>query len=142
VLPAINTALSQDTPSPEEVQAFIWLNENTPKNSTILATLDESHLVTYYAQRKNLIDDHFMLVDDAETRFQALTSLFTTKFRTEALDLADQYKIEYFVLTPSAKEKYQLKRELPYITRRCFDTVYQNETTIFKLKCQLSPTQE
>lgn len=141
VLPAVNTALYQDTPSPEEVQAFIWLSENTSANSTILATLDESHLVTYYAKRKNLIDDHFMLVDDAETRFQALTSLFTTKFRTEALDLADQYKIEYFVLTPSAKEKYQLKRELPYITRRCFDTVYQNETTIFKLKCQLSPTQ-
>ena len=140
VLPAINTARLQDVPSSEEVQAFRWISENTPASTTVLATLDEGHLVTYYAKRKNLMDDRFMLVDDVEKRFQSLTSLFTTRFRTEALDLAGQYGVEYFVLTPSAKEKYQLKRELPYITRRCFDTVYQNETVIFKLKCELGPT--
>ncbi len=139
VLPAVNTALLQDVPSTEEVEAFVWISENTPLSTTVLATLDEGHLVTYYGKRKNLIDDRFMLIDDAENRFQSLTSLFTTKFRTEALDLAGKYNIQYFVLTPSAKEKYQLKRELPYITRRCFDTVYQNETVIFKLKCELSP---
>ena len=140
VLPAINTARLQDLPSIEEVEAFAWIRENTPLSATVLATLDEGHLVTYYGKRKNLIDDRFMLVDDVETRFQSLTSLFTTKFRTEAIELAGKYSIEYFVLTPSAKEKYQLKKELPYITRRCFDTVYQNETTIFKIKCQLGPT--
>ena len=53
------------------------------------------------------MDDRFMLVHDAETRFQALTSLYTTKFRTEVLELAGRYGIEYFVLTPSAKEKYE-----------------------------------
>lgn len=142
VLPAINAALLQETPSQEEVDAFIWLRFNTDDSTTILASLDEGHLVTYYSQRKNLIDDRFMLVDDAEDRFQALTSLFTTRFRTEALDLAGKYDLEYFVLTPTAKEKYQLKRELPYITRRCFETVYQNETTIFKLKCELTPSVE
>ncbi len=140
VLPAINTARLQDVPSAEEVKAFTWINENTPPSTTVLATLDEGHLVTYYGKRKNLMDDRFMLIDDTETRFQSLTSLFTTKFQTEALDLALEHNIEYFVLTPTAKEKYQLKRELPYVTKRCFDIVYQNETTIFKLKCQLGPT--
>ncbi|MDO8511210.1 MAG: hypothetical protein Q7S55_03530 [Nanoarchaeota archaeon] len=140
VLPAINTALLQDTPSTEEVEAFIWINENTPPSTTVLATLDEGHLVTYYGKRKNLIDDRFMLVDDVETRFQSLTSLYTTRFQTEAMEIASRYNIEYFILTPSAKEKYQLKREMSYITRRCFETVYQNETTIFKLKCKLGPT--
>ncbi|HLC70948.1 MAG TPA: hypothetical protein VJI32_03015, partial [Candidatus Nanoarchaeia archaeon] len=140
VLPAINTARLQDVPSPEEVQAFKWLGENTPLSTTVLATLDEGHLVSYYAKRKNFMDDQFMLVDDVETRFQALTSLYTTKFRTEAVELANHYGIEYFTLTPSAKEKYKIKRELPYVTRACFDTVYQNETAIVKLKCQLGPT--
>ncbi len=140
VLPAINTARLQDLPSSEEAEAFVWIRDNTPLSTTVLATLDEGHLVTYYGKRKNLIDDRFMLVDDVETRFQSLTSLFTTKFRTEAIELAGKYNLEYFVLTPSAREKYQLKKEFPYITRRCFDTVYQNETAIFKLKCQLGPT--
>src|SRR3989338_3967430 len=83
VLPAINTALLQDTPSSEEVEAFIWIDENTSPSTTVLASLDEGHMVTYYAQRKNLMDDRFMLVDDVENRFQSLTSLFTTKFQTE-----------------------------------------------------------
>ena len=141
VLPAINTALLQDVPSAEEVDAFKWLKENTPPSTTVLATLDEGHLISYYGKRKNLMDDQFTLIHDVDTRFQALTSLYTTKFQTETLDLADQYNIEYFVLTPSAKEKYQLKDKIPSITPRCFDNVYQNETTIFKLKCQLGATE-
>jgi len=140
LLPAISTALRQETPSVEEVAAFKWINENTPESATLLATLEEGHLVTYYAKRRNLIDDRFILADDVEKRFQGLTSLFTTRFQTEVLDVADHYQIEYFVLTPFAKEKYHLKREFPYTTRRCFDTVYQNETSIFKLKCQLGST--
>jgi len=140
VLPAVNTAFLQDTPSIEEVQAFLWISENTPPSATILATLEEGHLVTYYGKRKNFIDDRFVLIDDAEARFQSLTSLFTTRFQTEALELAGDYNIEYFVLTPSAKERYRLRREMPYVTRRCFDTVYQEETAIFKRKCQLGPT--
>src|SRR3989344_5221933 len=142
VLPAINTALYQDIPSREEVDAFRWLKDNTPPSATVLATLDEGHLVSYNGKSKNLMDDRFMLIPDVDTRFQALTSLFTTKFQTEALDLADQYGIEYFVLTPSAKEKYGIRDKISYLTKRCFDLVYQNETSIYKLKCQLQPTEK
>ncbi len=137
LLPAMNAAALQDTPSEEEIAAFQWLGENTPPKATVLATLDEGHLVTYYGKRKNLIDDRFMLVKEAEKRFQDLTSLFTTRFQTQALDIAEQYKIEYFVLTPSAKEKYNLKHDFPYATKRCFERAYANETLIFRRQCRL-----
>ena len=73
----------QERPSEEEIAAFRWLWENSPADTTIVATLEEGHLITYYTQRKNLIDDHFMLVNDAEKRFLDLTSLFTTHFQTQ-----------------------------------------------------------
>ena len=53
VLPAINAALLQERPSEEEIGAFRWLWENSPVDTVIVATLDEGHLITYYAQRKN-----------------------------------------------------------------------------------------
>ncbi len=141
VLPAINAALLQERPSEEEIAAFRWLWENSPADTTIVATLDEGHLITYYAQRKNLIDDRFMLVNDAEKRFRDLTSLFTTHFQTQAVEIAEIYGLEYFVLTPSAKEKYNLKEELPYATKRCFETAYQNETIIYRRLCRLEETE-
>ncbi len=142
VLPAINTALYQDVPSREEAKAFTWLKDNTPPSTAVLSTLDEGNLVTYYGKRKNLMDDRFMLIPDVDTRFQALTSLYTTKFQTEAVDLADQYGIEYFVITPSAREKYGIRDKMSYITKRCFEMVYQNETSIYKLKCHLQSTEK
>ncbi|MBI2124922.1 glycosyltransferase family 39 protein [Candidatus Woesearchaeota archaeon] len=141
VLPAVTTAITQDRPSEEEVTAFLWLWENSSVDATILATLDEGHLITYYAQRKNLIDDRFMLVKDAEQRFQDLTSLFTTRFQTQALEIAEEYDLEYFVLTPAAKEKYNLKRGFPYTSKRCFELVYDHETKIYQRQCQLEETQ-
>ena len=141
VLPAINAALLQERPSEEEIGAFRWLWENSPVDTVIVATLDEGHLITYYAQRKNLIDDRFMLVDDAEKRFQDLTSLFTTHFQTQAVEIAEKYRLEYFVLTPSAKEKYNLKEELPYATKRCFEIAYQNETIVYRRLCRLEETE-
>lgn len=141
VLPAINAALLQERPSEEEIASFRWLWENSPADTTIAATLNEGHLITYYTQRKNLIDDRFMLVNDAEKRFQDLTLLFTTRFQTQALEIAEKYGLEYFVLTPSAKEKYNLKDELPYATKRCFEVVYQNETIIYRRLCRLEETE-
>src|SRR3989338_670589 len=141
VLPAITTALAQERPSEEEINAFHWLWENSSVDTAVVATLDEGHLITYYAQRKNLIDDRFMLVKDAEQRFQDLTSLFTTRFQTQALEIAEEYDIEYFVLTPAAKEKYNLKREFPYTSKRCFELVYDHETKIYRRQCQLEEAQ-
>ena len=82
-----------------------------------------------------------MLVKDAEQRFQDLTSLFTTRFQTQALEIAEEYDLEYFVLTPAAKEKYNLKRGFPYTSKRCFELVYDHETKIYQRQCQLEETQ-
>ncbi len=137
VPPAMASAQLQATPSDTELNAFRWLQENTPTEATVLASLEEGHLVTWYAQRKNLMGDQFALIPDVEQRFQALNALFTSSFLTEAIDYTDKYKINYIVLTPHAQQKYQLVRP-KYYAPNCFERVYhQNETRIYRIRCSL-----
>ncbi len=135
--PAVASAQQQATPSDTELAAFRWLRENTPTEATVLASLEEGHLVTWYAQRKNLMGDQFALIPDVEQRFQGLNALFTSSFLTEAIDLTDKYGINYLVFTSSTQKKYQLVRP-KYYTTSCFERVYhQNETRIYRVRCSL-----
>lgn len=136
VIPAINASLNQDIPSREEITAFKWLKENTSPDSTILSTIEEGHLVAYYGERKNMMDDQFRLIKNINKRFEDLTSLYTTYFETQAVKLAEEYNLKYFVLTPSAKVKYSLIK-LNYAKKDCFTPVYSNETTIYLVRCEV-----
>jgi len=137
-IPAITTALDQDTPTNQEIDAFIWLKKNTIKEATVLALLEEGHLVNYYGERKNLMDEEFTRIKDVEKRFSNLNSLFATRFQTQALSILDEYKIQYLVLTPRAKEKYNIKK-LNYLSRECFEKKYdENGIRVYLVKCKLA----
>ncbi|MEK6845178.1 MAG: glycosyltransferase family 39 protein [Nanoarchaeota archaeon] len=134
--PALSTTWKQQTPVPDEIQAFLWLRENTPKEAGILALLEEGHLVTYYSQRHNLMDDQFSRIDDIDQRFQDLNSFYTTRFQTQALKLLDQYQLQYLVLTPAAASKYSTSN-FNFLGGECFKKIYSNETKIYLVKCSL-----
>ena len=141
IYPAITTALQQEMPTTEEVTAFQWIKENIPEDATILALLEEGHLITFIGNRTNFMDDQFTLIPDVEKRFAALTSLFTTQFQTEAISLFDEYNIRYIVLTPSAREKYNLTN-LQYRLKECFERIYDDESTkIYDVRCTLEKSQ-
>ena len=137
--PAVSTAYSQKTPTNEEVMAFVWLRDNTPEDTTVLALLEEGHLVTYYGQRKNIMDSQFQLISDVDRRFADLNSLFSTSFQTQALSLFDQHEVEYLVLTPTAREKYNIAT-FKYISGGCFQRNFKSETKIYHVTCGLART--
>jgi len=139
IYPAINVSLKQDLPLKEEIDAFRWLQYNSPQNAGVVSLLKEGHLITHYSKRKNLMDDHFNLIEKVEERFTDLNSLFTTKFKTQALQILDKYQIKYLIISPSAKDQFKIE-ELSYATEDCFELVYDEETKIYQVKCQLSAT--
>ncbi len=141
LIPATLTALKQETPSNEEIEAFRWLNENSPQKAGVIALLEEGHLITYYSQRKNLMDDQFSKIKDVNKRFANLNSLFTTKFQTHAISILDNYGYQYLVFTPSANKKYETVK-FGYTKGECFRKIYQNETRIYLNKCILSEENE
>ena len=83
------------------------------------------------------MDSHFNLIEKVEERFSALNSLFTTKFKTQALEILDKYEMKYLVVTPSAQKQFKIE-ELSYVTKDCFELIYDEETKIYHVKCQLS----
>ncbi len=134
--PAVNSALNQELPSREEVEAFKWIKVNTPANSGVAALLEEGHLVTDYSERENLMDDQYTLIKDVDKRSGDLKSLFRTKFQTQALGTLDDYKINYLVFTPKAKERYQ-EETFGFLSKDCFKLIYDHETKIYLVKCEL-----
>jgi len=138
VFPALSTSFQQDIPTDNDIAVFTWINKQTPQTAGILASLEEGHLVTYYGQRKNLMDDQFGLVDDADERFSALSLLFGTPLQTQAIESLNKYNIQYLVLTPHSKEKYDVDK-FQYLSKKCFELVYNNETQIYHAKCAMRP---
>ncbi|MDO8656534.1 MAG: glycosyltransferase family 39 protein [Nanoarchaeota archaeon] len=136
IWPAINMALHQPIPTVEEVTAFSWMKDNLPANSTIAALMEEGHLITYYGQHKNMMDNQFALAKDAGNRFADLQFLYTTPFQTQAFEIMDKYGVDYLVLTPQAQEKYDFAG-LKYYSPHCFKRVYGAQTRIYRVKCSL-----
>lgn len=137
MLPSVMAAsFNQETPLDEEIRAFQWLKENTPSESTVLSLLEEGYILTYYGQRKNIMDKQFGLIEDAETRFKDLDHLFRTQVQTSALDLLDKYNIKYIILTSHGKERYKIST-FKYLDSKCFERAYKEETKIYKVKCAL-----
>jgi hypothetical protein len=137
--PALEHAKKQERPSEEEMRAFEWIEGNIPKGATVLTLLEEGHLLTHVGKRANLMDDQFSLVDDIDSRFKDLTSLYTTPFQTQAIDLLDKYNIKYIMYTPQAEEKYE-RGNFRYLAGNCFRRIYKQETRIYEVLCTLSET--
>jgi len=137
ILPlSISTAWKQDTPTEEVVDSFKWLAQNTPNGTGALALMEEGNLVTYYGQRRNLMDGQFSLIPDVEKRFEDTYTLFTGKFQTVALKKTDQYKLQYLILTPTAQAKYKIS-SFSYLSPDCFKKIYDNSTQIYHVICTL-----
>ena len=135
--PATIQALQQETPPDEAIYAFKSMTENTLVDAIIISQLKEGSLISFYGQRKNFMDDHFLSTKDAETRLKDLKTIYTTTFQTEALKLFDKYNIQYLIITKDAKQFYNYTKP-PYINPDCFYLIYKyHQNDIYKIKCTL-----
>ena len=123
----------QDTPTNEKIIAYQWLAENTKKNEGVLALLEEGHLVTYYGQRKNMIDENYLGIKDVETRYYDLRLMQETKFQTRLINLMDKYDLRYFVYHSEDLPSFDQN----ILGNECFKLIYRNETLIYERECEL-----
>ncbi len=136
IAPAILASLQQETPQDEEIAAFQWLNEHAPKNTGILALTKEGHLITYYSNRQNIIDDQFRLIKDVEKRFIDVNAVFGSSLQTRAIGVLQEYSSQYLVFTPHAQQKTG-HETFTFLTEECFQQVYSNQTKIYRTTCGL-----
>jgi len=137
IFPAITTALDQETPTSNDIDAFIWIQENTNEGVGVLALIEEGHLVSYYSKRRNMMDTNFALVQDVEQKFKDLGSVFTSSLETYVLSILDEENIQYLILTSRAQQKYGIN-EFKFLSDECFELVYNKNAKIYKKHCTLT----
>ena len=123
--------------SPREMVAFQWLRENTAPPSIILAAPHEGHLVTGVAHRKNVLDTNFLRIKRGDEIFEDVTTIYTTRYETEAIKLLNQYAVDYLVVSDRLKKQLQVNLGFLHDTR-CFVPVFSNPAvTIYESRCKL-----
>jgi len=139
IIPTVSYAnnIIRETPSRHDINALLWLKNNSGEEDVILASLDEGYLVNTIAERKNVIDNHFLLIKDAEQRLGDVKEIYTTHYETEAIPLLNKYNIKYVFLSRRAMKDYNII-DLNYKTdKKCFELVYDNEVKIYKSMCRM-----
>ncbi len=132
VLPGIFSMSHQikNTPTEEYIESFRFL-KSTPKNSVILGTPEEGHLITYFGERKNVLDTDYLLIQDVDVRVDDIKKAYTQKFRIEALRLLEKYEVDYIVFSKKAREKYDIE-SISYINDECFSLILNDTTKIYR----------
>ncbi len=139
VLPSISYAsqMIRNSPSKTEINAFLWLKENTEEDTVVLGSLDEGYLINALSERKNVFDNNFMLIKDAEQRLEDARKIYTTNYETEAIRLLNKYNIKYIIISRKVMEYYGIT-DLSYSSNeKCFELVYDKSTKIYKSLCRM-----
>jgi len=139
VIPSINYGYetARYSATNNEIDALKWINANTNKDNVVLATLKGGFLITAVAERKNVVDKKFLLINDAKQRLKDISRIYTTVFETDAVKLLNKYDIKYIFFSLNAKTEYNIEK-IPYVEEsKCFEIVYDKEVKIYKSLCVL-----
>ena len=119
----------------EELNALIWLRDETEEDSTILSSHEEGHFITNIAKRKNVIDDNFLLIENIDQRYNDVERVYTTESQVKALQALNKYNVRYVYFSDRTKQIYNVD-EIAYVDDNCFKEVYNTEEArIYKVRC-------
>ncbi len=144
ILPSLATinAYQADVLPAQVSESLSWIRNNTPENTTVLATLQEGNAVAAIAQRKNVMDSQFLGITDIDQRYDDLGRMFTARFQTDALALLTRYQVQYILFTELAQETYNITR-IAYLDPSCFREVHvtANRTVVvYEVACRFNET--
>lgn len=123
--------------SEQEIKAMIWIKKNTEKDSVILATLEEGHLITAIAERRNVADSNFLLIQNADIKVGDVDTFYKVRFETDAINILNSYGVDYIYFSDIAKKKYNIEKLVFTSNYKCFKLVYDEGVEIYKSQCNL-----
>jgi hypothetical protein len=131
VIPSVLVAraVQEQSLSPAGLSVLDWIRARTPEGGVIAAPLGQGHLITALAQRKNVIDSHFLLQEDAKQRLVDVQRLFKTSLELEAIEILDRYQATAVLIPPSHAGALAFAR-----ASGCFGTAYEGHGYLFVVK--------
>ncbi|GEM_PF-5209867 len=85
---AVSSPLQAQT-DPSLLETLEWIKHSTPGNTTVVASIKEGHLITYYAERKNFADGLFEFADLRKARLSLAAFSGNTSALEELLALPE-----------------------------------------------------
>lgn len=122
--------------SPAEIDALVWIRENTPEYSVVLSTLSEGNLISAIAMRKNVADDDFILIRSSSVVFEDVAQVYTSLFKTNAVEILNKYDVDYIYFSHRAKNNFGID-DLKFVDPDCFELVYNNDVEIYRSFCDI-----
>ena len=133
-----NAAVRESVPEPT-AKALQWLRHNKEDNKTIASSPKEGFLITAVANNPNIVDFNFILIEDVQERLDDLEIIYTSPYKTKAVELLNKYKVGYLLFTEQIKDQYNIE-EIRYVEedKKCFELIYdKEETKIYQSLCEV-----
>jgi uncharacterized membrane protein len=133
VVPALtfSQAETDEAISGREIAIIDFFQNLTESNSTILTTIYDGHLVSYYAKRKTIVDSNFIYVDDLDTRLSDVRTMYLSAVSPDSL--LNKYNIDYIYFSDQAKDLYNISK-ITYVDDKCFIRRFGNQ--LIEVKCR------
>mgnify|MGYP005840629149 CR=1 FL=1 len=92
-------SVSGNVPSKYDMDGFYWLKNNTPNSSVVLVLPSEGSAMSYFSDRKNVMDDNYLLIRNIDKRYEDSNRVFSDVFLTTALSRLNYYSVNYVMIT-------------------------------------------
>lgn len=120
------------------IPALLWIKEHSPSDAVIVGSVEEGNIIAAVAERKNVIDSDFMLVQDSGARFEDVKTIYTSPYETRAIELLNKYTIDYILFSGLTKLAFQTEDPAFIGNERCFNEVYdEGDVKIYQSLCKV-----
>jgi len=132
LFPALSLAqdATENIPSQDHYSVAEFL-----RNETVLAAPQEGFFFQYHAVA-TMTDLDFLLVEDAEQRYEMTEEVYRARFVLPVLEASEKYGFEYIVFSEIAKQEYA--REQLLFLGNCLRPAYGTESIeVFEVICDV-----
>ncbi|MFP4119320.1 MAG: hypothetical protein ACLFTH_04665 [Candidatus Woesearchaeota archaeon] len=127
--------ITGEAPTNEELETVRWIDENLPADSTVLADINDGHLLAAKGGVKTLYDTNFIFAPHPKQRYQDAKTILLSQSEVSVLRLMNRYSIDYVYISPSLKNRIEQPAGL-LKSSECFEEVYNTTTTeVYKRLC-------
>ncbi|MFA6073013.1 MAG: hypothetical protein WC758_02795 [Candidatus Woesearchaeota archaeon] len=109
--------------SEKDFSALEWIKNNTQNSSVVLALPEEGSVMSYISERKNIMDDDYLMIKNVEMRYNDVELLYEDRFLTTALERLNYYSVDYIFLSEYNQANHNISG-LAFYDESCLELVY------------------
>ncbi|MBI2564868.1 hypothetical protein HYV79_02660 [Candidatus Woesearchaeota archaeon] len=118
---------------PEDISALKWARE-LPSEAKILAPPEYGHIITYFANKSNIIDSNYILQKNIDEIYKDIKFVYRTSLYIDVVDTFAKYNADYILISQKILTESKREEWIPS-SSNCFELIYNKTTQIYKRKC-------